>query len=782
MNRYRRFLYVILCLLLSNICVFVESPVTLEIPDEFPYPVGPQIITYGTNRQIEIPLEDPEDYEINPGGLVPENTVNETSPEKDDDDDDGTKLDNFDYGIPKTIDPNGLATEAELSYIYEKARLATLYLLDNNGNKPWDQPLVMPNIGPDERLPILLNLDVVKHCYLSCEFDGIVRVYKTKKNLVFTKVVIDINPKHFSYTTIWKSKSYYEFANKVVANGANNHDMTNKVSVFLENGEIKHYIKTKYGWIERSNCIEIDVNFRQRTYDYLYKKDGYIDVYEPKFDFKIARLKLSKGRRPFKSYVYLWQAKNRYQYANKVECISVTEHNPLYIVILLHMLDGNRIKLVNRGGKWIEVDPKKVCSIKLALWCTCETFSYRVYEEESCRIFEAKEGFVFFSLVKRDANYISTELVWETCVDKEFAYKIMVDNISDVGHTRNVIIYHIDGKFTHLKLINGKWIVIDPSMILDINSKKTNMGYNYFKDNGEIEYFIPNGDCLFKEVMAISGLISTDILPIYKAKSKYEYVYKAIVIRLEKNAKYLVLLLVNNDILLFHRLDKGHPWIQRSLDDSTLHELKMMKVDLTDHRVLYKKSGYKITDKSIEIMPSEPSLAGQPQPVVPVSNPMPVMIQDKLVDLDIAKVYGIRGYDIYYKDDKLIFEARDNYFFRSVRKNHEILWKSKNNSDFPNKVLYKRVDNTDKIKVYFPDKIKEDPPKPKPKLSFDPSTIQVEVAKCKKPGYTSKSDLYRATVVEVSGKPATQILEDPDDFYVPPSLPRQSSRVFDLDD
>ncbi|BAM40581.1 uncharacterized protein TOT_020000836 [Theileria orientalis strain Shintoku] len=780
MNRYRRFLYVVLCLLLSNICDYVESPVTLEIPDEFPYSVGPQIITDGTNKQIEIPLEDPEDYEIDPGGLVPENNVDETSPEKDDDA--GIKLDNFDYGIPKTIDPNELATEAELSYIYEKARSATLYLLIHNKKKPSEHSLIMPNIGPDERLPILLDLDVVEHYYLNCEFYSSHRIYKVKENMVFVGVLIDINSKDSSHTIIWKSKSYYEFANKIVANGLFNVNFISKVSVFHENGEIKHYIKTKFGWVERSRCIEIYINFTQCTYEYLHSEDGYMDIYTPRYDFKISKIKLGMGKLPFKSNLDLWEAKNKYEYAKKVECIRRTTKPSFYVVIMIYLFNGDLIKLISRDKKWYRVDPKLVLNCQLDLNSKDNSFWYYFYDNVTYKVFEAKEGYCFSSLKIYKECLRSEVSVWKSQNFSECAYKVMVDGIEFVTDTKNIIIYQISGKCSQLKLIEKKWIVIDPSIILDINDKESNIGYNYFKGNGEIEYFIPNGGIVFKEVIAISGFISTDIVPIFKAKSKYEYVYKAIVIRLEKNAKYLVLLLVNNDILLFHRLDKGHPWIQRSLDDSTLHELKMMKVDLTDHRVLYKKSGYKITDKSIEIMPSEPSLAGQPQPVVPVSNPMPVMIQDKLVDLDIAKVYGIRGYDIYYKDDKLIFEARDNYFFRSVRKNHEILWKSKNNSDFPNKVLYKRVDNTDKIKVYFPDKIKEDPPKPKPKLSFDPSTIQVEVAKCKKPGYTSKSDLYRATVVEVSGKPATQILEDPDDFYVPPSLPRQSSRVFDLDD
>ncbi|UVC50061.1 phosphoinositide 5-phosphatase [Theileria orientalis] len=249
------------------------------------------------------------------------------------------------------------------------------------------------------------------------------------------------------------------------------------------------------------------------------------------------------------------------------------------------------------------------------------------------------------------------------------------------------------------------------------------MGCEYFKDNGEIEYFIPMGGLLFKEVVETEGLISKIVVNIWKAKNKYE----------------------------------------------------MMSVDLSDPRDL-KQNKYRIIGNSVEIMPSEPSLVNEPQPVVPVSKPIPLINSDKLVDLDITKVYGIRGYDIFYRDNRLIFEARENYFFKLVKKNDEILWKPKNSTDLPNRVLYKRVNNSDKIKVYFPDKIKEEPPKPKPKLSIDPSTIQVEVSKCKKPG----SELFKETVVEVSDTPVTTTLEDPEDLYVAPK--QAPKKQWDIDD
>ncbi|UKJ90726.2 hypothetical protein MACJ_001660 [Theileria orientalis] len=752
-----------------------ESPLTLEIPDEFPDPVGPEIVAnYLKNHPFQVPLDDFSENEIDPGALVSENTVDEIGPENVEPD---TKVEDPHYGIPIFNNPDERATEEELNYIYEKARLATLYLLSNNKKKPSENSLILPNIGPDERLPIQLNLDCLEHWYLNCEFDGNARIYKVKKNLVFVKVAIDINSKDSSYTTIWKSKSYYEFANKIVANGLFNVNMTNKVSVFLENGEIKHYIKNRYGWVERSHCIEIYINFSQCTYDYLHSEDGCIDIYTPRYDFKISKLKLGKGKLPFKSYLEVWEAKNEYEYAKKVECIRRNTKSSSYIVIMIYLFDGDLIKLINRGKEWYRVDPKLVLIGPLYLDFKDDFFSYHFYDNVTYKIFEAKEGYCFNSLKTLTEYLLSEVVVWKAQNFNECAYKVMIDGIKFVTDTKNIIIYHVSGKCTQLKLIDKKWVVIDPSIILDINDKESNLGYNHFKDNGEIEYFIPNGDIVFKEVIAISGFISTDILPIWKAKTKYEYAFKAIVIKLDKNEKYLVLLLVNKDILLFHRLDKGHSWVQRSTDNSSLHELKMMKVDLSDPRVLNKRTNYKVTNNSIEIISSEPSLVAEPQPVVPVSKPIPALTQDKLLDLDIAKVYGIRGYDIFYKNDKLIFEAKDNYFFKLVTKNKEILWQPKNNSDLPNKVLYKRVNNTDKIKVYFPDIIKEEPPKPKPKLSFDPSTIQVEVSKCKKPG----SELYKGTVVEVSGTPVTNTFEDPEDLFVPPTQPRQNQWVIDDD-
>ncbi|UKK01756.2 hypothetical protein MACK_001109 [Theileria orientalis] len=777
-----------------------ESPETFQIDDDFPDPVGPDVVSeYLKNKEFEIPLSEALENEIYPDDLVPENAVEENEPEKVEDD---IKIDLQNYLIPKEFNENGLATEEELSYIYEKARLATLFLLEFNRNKRSKHSVLLPNIGPDERLPILLDLAWLDHWYLDCEFYGSLRVYNVKKNFVIFGVIIHLNYIYSSPKTIWQSKSYYEFANKVIANGGFVPIDTDKVSVFLENGEIKHYVKTNSGWMESSRCIVIDINFRQSTFHYSYSKDGVKNIFEPRYDFKISKIQFGTGKLLSTPYVDLWEAKNKSEYAKKVECISVTVHDPTYIVILIYISDENFFKLVNRGGKWSAVDPKKVCSIKLALWCDCESFSYHVFENDVFRVFEAKEGYDFCALVKRGKHTHFKELVWESHNMNELAYKVIIDGVGHIKNTNNVIIYHINGKCTHLEKIDKNWIVLKPSWILDVSERKPTLGYNYIKDSDQIEYFIPLGMCLFKEVITKEGLVSKFVVNIWKAKNLYEYAYKAIVIRMHRNERYLVLLLVNKSMLLFHRLDKGHQWMQRSVDKGTLHELRMMKVDLTDPRASYKRTKDKINDKFVEYVPSETGSVAQPLPEVVVSKtqiqpdvlvpkpqtpvpqpqvqgfkPISVIQHGNIIDLDITKVYGIRGYDIFYRDDKLIFEARKNYLFKSVTKNEEILWKPKNNADLPNRVLYKRVNNTDKIKVYFPDKIKEDPPNPKPKLSFDPSTIQVEVTKCKKPG----SELFKETVVEVSDTPVTTTLEDPEDLYVAPKQAPKKQWVIDDD-
>ncbi|UKK01694.2 hypothetical protein MACK_001047 [Theileria orientalis] len=99
-----------------------------------------------------------------------------------------------------------------------------------------------------------------------------------------------------------------------------------------------------------------------------------------------------------------------------------------------------------------------------------------------------------------------------------------------------------------------------------------------------------------------------------------------------------------------------------------------------------------------------------------------------LIVLDIDKRHDVYGYQISYERNKVIFRANPSYLFRQVKKGNDIGWYSKNDGEYPYKVVYTCNRGEDEIKVFFP----------KPE-GFDEHE-NVEVVRADRPVYDKSKD------------------------------------------
>ncbi|UKJ90319.2 phosphoinositide 5-phosphatase [Theileria orientalis] len=272
--------------------------------------------------------------------------------------------------------------------------------------------------------------------------------------------------------------------------------------------------------------------------------------------------------------------------------------------------------------------------------------------------------------------------------------------------------------------LDDGWSPLEPCTELDIDYKFTTIAYQYIKVKN-IEYFIPNGSFLFNNVLKKGSCCTTEFT-IWKAKNKWQYVKKVFIVPIGRKEKFLVLLLVTNELVLF--LNSGDSlWRQQPKDEYAIHRLLHLGVDFNFPKLI---------DKKIEQEQCRPPNHSGFHPKIPQQEftvPKFGIEPEKLIALDISKMHRLKGYDIFYGDNKVIFTAREPYLFSSVSKGNDILWKPKFVDDYPDKVIYKVVDGNHKIKVYFPDENRLNSTKNKPRMDFNPSEVEVLVVKTNKP-------------------------------------------------
>ncbi|UKK02147.2 phosphoinositide 5-phosphatase [Theileria orientalis] len=583
-----------------------------------------------------------------------------------------------------------------------------------------------------ELVPIELNLYKRslndKYEYKQIDKSGI---YTVKDGYGFASVG-SFHPGSKFRSYIWKASNSSEYANKVILISSDIGDLY-KIFIHLFDGTRNVYFKKldspwKRMDVNRNVRIPVNLNIVQDTNFYNVTKDGDLKIFTPRtgfvFDSIIHWINPADTKRT------IWKARNRNECSSRIEYFVDKTLEPNFGILMIYLLNGEKIKLITDnvnyiGNTWILFDLKKEIPIQIRIDNTKDSLFYENYLSGPLRVIDAKPGFVFNGLFHWNDRHKTTDIIWRTLRPDKYSRQVLVEPI--VGfkiYSNNVIIFHLDGTSTHLMSVDDGWSPIEPSIELDIGYKLSTVAYQYIKIK-DIEYFIPNGSFLFKQVLR-KGLSSKSDIKFWKAKNQWEYVKKVFIVPLGKKEKYLVLLLVTNKLILFLKSEVS-PWILQPNDEYAIYRLLSLGVDFSIPKRI---------SKQIEQEQCRPQQQSVFQPNV--SEPeIPVLKSEiepeKLIELDINKMHGLKGYDIFYRDNKVIFTAREPYLFSSVINGNEILWKPKSVDEYADKVIYKVVNGNHKIKVYFPDENRYNITKNKALMDFNPSEVEVLVVKTNKP-------------------------------------------------
>ncbi|UKK01676.2 hypothetical protein MACK_001029 [Theileria orientalis] len=637
-----------------------------------------------------------------------------------------------------------------------------------------------------------------------CKKEGRKAIFTSKEGFGFRAVWY--NHDKSTATAIWTAKGRSKYSNKVIYHNYYYSKMED-ATVHQFNGKKRLFVKNGNTWneVDLNKIIPVYVNIdsTSETYSFYNDHDGSCSIITPKHPFAISHLVefcvIPYGIRE------VWHAKSAEEYPVKV----VVEPGNIYVNsknMNLYFKDG-KIRFLTRvkGTNWVDRSNK----VELYIGRPGDTIAFSYIEADGGAIYEKRNDFFITKVIVCNGlgPLETTVNIWTAKNPGEYVKRVIVDGLDALALTpRNAILFLENGVIKHMNCLNYRWIEISPSCILDISRKQSTYDYKYYKDKNNVEHFDPKYHFVFKGVKNSVGSGSSRVqVEIWDAKDPKEYAYKICLVTSGKKEKFLVIFQECGQVKIFNKYDKNRPWADHSTNRYSINDIRIAGLDIVAHRMERERAKLEEAEKirlaeassnafqpfdrsqykpahtiSERLRYAKPESHGLLQPstapqVEPKSEPVEVEGKN-LLYLDIQKRHNIFGYTISYRDDKVIFKAVEPFLFGIVKSEGTTLWRYKGD-EYPNKVLYKEVNGKPKVKVYFPDY----PSPPSfvmrgPSTKFDPSSIHVEVSKCKKPG----SEFFKDTVVEVSGSPATTTPEDPEDLYVAPKEPRK--KQWDIDD
>ncbi|UKJ89285.2 hypothetical protein MACJ_002533 [Theileria orientalis] len=617
---------------------------------------------------------------------------------------------------------------------------------------------------------------------------------------------------------IWTSKTRSQYAYKVVyreypfkISDVVVHQFNGKVNLLATDGD-----SWKEFDINKLNPVVVNIDYPYDTYSHTSDPEGSCAVITPKEPFVISGLVEFHGIK--NKLREVWRANSADEFPVKVvvdnrEFMVVFEDRDLYKNarnINLYYKDGKILYLTRaKGTNWVERSTNK---LELDIGVLTDTISHIFVWDLTSATYERRNDFLITKVkhCKGIGPFKSSVNIWTAKNPDEYIKRVIVDgyyHYIDCFKPYNAIIFFENGVIKHMNYRYDRWIEIEPSCIVDITKRECTFEYYYNKDENKIETFIPKYRYLFKGVKSSVGTGSSRVeIEIWEATDPKDYAYRISVVRSIKKEKFLVIFQEKGEFKIFNKYDKNSPWTDHSNNRCSINDIRISGLDIVAHKIerdrtkLEEAERLRLAEAPADaFQPFDPTQykpahtilerlrysKPQPQCLLKPSGspefefkPEPVEQEGKnLLYLDIQKRNNIFGYTISYRGDKVIFKAVEPFLFGIVKSDRNTLWRYRGD-EYPNRVLYKEVNGRPKVKVYFPDY------RPPPfvmrgprTIKFDPSTIQVDISKSKKPG----SELYKATVVEVSGTPVTNTFEDPEGLFVPPTQPRQNQWDLDSD-
>ncbi|UKK02163.2 hypothetical protein MACK_001518 [Theileria orientalis] len=486
------------------------------------------------------------------------------------------------------------------------------------------------------------------------------------------------------------------------------------------------FFSKKYGYSEQQDAeintslkpISLNINNKLSENNYDYTKTDNSETYTANNGFGFTSVNVSS---PFsRKGITIWAAITSNEYSNKVVLTSYEYKNMKDLRVF--MINGHEKMYIRKYKEpWTELDLTKNIFVHLIIETMHDTYSYHTSGNDAFRTFEAKSPFLFCKIVSLSSLNV-TKKIWNASNPNECANKVIINNPKTCEKTNKLAIISSNGDIKHFALSNFKWVEIHPWTVLNISHRETTYEYQYFKHENNVECFIPNVNFLFKAVRVAESLrVSKMNVEIWRGRDSNRYARMVFYARSPKNVKYVVLILANNEFIAFRRSPKFKMWTDRTNDPDIIKTLQGLGINLEKFQQTKEKiPRTKIKPrKPVQVdykkwLESLPFLSKQPEtkeePAVPEQAPAPEATT--LINLDITKMYGFRGYKVLYKDNKVMFVADKAYLFLRVQRGNELIWSSKDGYH-PYLVVYKEVDGVPKIKVYFPD-FKPTDPTPNP--------------------------------------------------------------------
>ncbi|UKJ89414.2 hypothetical protein MACJ_002665 [Theileria orientalis] len=298
-----------------------------------------------------------------------------------------------------------------------------------------------------------MNISMTEESYFhtTTSKDGI-KIYVSKRFFAFDNLIEWPYPGLSTEKPVWNTNNPEEYATEIFRDGIGCSSIKN-VTMHLINGDYRHVKKIKSGlnstWVEKSSHIDLDLNQKKSGFEYTYTKYKDTHIYEANFNFLFTKVQILKGSSCCNSETIIWERNDTEPFANKVVFTSYV-YDHMYDAII-HFNDGTkRMFIKNQKKSWTEIKLSKKYSIYLNIEALKDTYFYTFKRDGSYGTFEAKEPFVFSSLVEFKRIGWGTKTVWRARNPDQYAVSVVIDGPKWSKYTKNATLYFVDGSSLRL--------------------------------------------------------------------------------------------------------------------------------------------------------------------------------------------------------------------------------------------------------------------------------------------------------------------------------------------
>nr|PVC50386.1 hypothetical protein MACL_00002310 [Theileria orientalis] len=387
---------------------------------------------------------------------------------------------------------------------------------------------------------------------------------------------------------IWRKSEKEEYANKVIMDGLSLMTTTKNVTVYLTDGKIIHFNKTRKGW--RKMDPEIQLNINRTSVDFKFDYNIGFDeaTYTPKSNFIFKGISDNTAMNEVLSWCTpttkeIHTSHDKAEYSKKV-----IRDGTAFMARIKHVsmyLENGTYKHFYRKSRfypWREISHK--ISLDVNVKETCYRYEYKVYDTGT---YSPKYDFVFKRIYQSPLlwKFSEGEVIWNAEKEEECAIKVVIDGTGANSTPSNVTIYLVNGQIRHFSrpTFFSKWREISKDVALDISKIESTLQID-FTLQGKFQYYVANHDFKIKKVVDRNVVL-------WEAKTP-NYCKRAMLRGARTQNKELTLYLPSGP-RIFRKQGKKNPWVEatdesaiktidvtKNLDENKMEEMKRMHEEL----------------------------------------------------------------------------------------------------------------------------------------------------------------------------------------------------------